>query len=251
MGTNGRVVGEAGSVLIIQGGGLTAIPASYGLYWYSNFKNGGRIKSSAIQHGGTKAASELRPLQADEKVYLINLEINQTEIVFYVQSCGTCDVSAADPNNATYRARLAIGFQKGYLDALNIEEIRETIGQVFKIDTPRAPTTDSKPKVEKTAAVLKLPSIYVSAQTPVDQIQLNADNSFSLQEAGQSYRGTFVVNGNSLEINISDANTKTTMTIQGSNLTGPGGETWTLREQAAPAAASGGTLRNEDIIKDG
>jgi len=89
-------------------------------------------------------------------------------------------------------------------------------------------------------APLRLPSTYSSAQTPADQIQLNADNSFSLQEAGQTYRGTFVANGNSLELNI-DNGPKSTATIQGNSLTDSGGQTWVLREQpiagAAPAAA--------------
>jgi len=55
------------------------------------------------------------------------------------------------------------------------------------------------------AAPLKLPATYVSAQAPADQLQLNADNTFSLQEGGQNYRGTFTANGSALEITLSDA----------------------------------------------
>jgi hypothetical protein len=100
-----------------------------------------------------------------------------------------------------------------------------------------------------TIAPLRLPSTYVSAQTAADQLQLNADNSFSLQEAGQTYRGTFAVTGNILDINISDG-AKTTMTIQGSNLTDPSGQTWALRDQSAQGTApSGAQLQNEDVIK--
>ena len=98
-----------------------------------------------------------------------------------------------------------------------------------------------------TIAPLRLPATYVSAQTPTDQLQLNPDNSFSLQEAGQTYRGTFAANGNTLEINISDG-PKTTMTIHGSNLTDPSGQTWALREQPVQPGSSVGVLQNQDII---
>ena len=89
-------------------------------------------------------------------------------------------------------------------------------------------------------------SRVVGVQTPTDQFQLNADYTFSLQEAGQPYRGTFVVNGNTLEINISDG-PKTTATIQGKNLTDSSGQTWVLREQPVqPANAD--VLKNQDVI---
>jgi hypothetical protein len=100
-----------------------------------------------------------------------------------------------------------------------------------------------------TTAPLRLPSTYVSVQTPADQLQLNADNSFSLQEGGQTYHGTFVANGSAVELNISDTNTKTTATIQGNSLTDGSGQAWVLREQSAGTAPSGPLLLNEDIIK--
>jgi hypothetical protein len=103
--------------------------------------------------------------------------------------------------------------------------------------------------VEPTPASIQLPSIYVSAQDQTDHLQLNVDSSLLLQEGGQNYRGTFVVNGNVLEISITDTNTKTTMTIQGGTLTDASGQTWSLGDQSAQTASSEGALRNEDIIK--
>lgn len=96
---------------------------------------------------------------------------------------------------------------------------------------------------------LQLPATYVSAQTASDQLQLNADNSFSLQASGQTSRGTFALNGNTLEITITDTGTKTPMTMQGSNLTDPSGQVWVVRAQSVPVAPNGGALRNEDVVK--
>jgi hypothetical protein len=99
-----------------------------------------------------------------------------------------------------------------------------------------------------TGLPLRLPSTYVKAQAPADQLRLNADNTFSLQEAGQPYHGTFLANGNSVELSISDG-PRTTATVQGNNLTDSSGQRWVLREQPAGAATDGPLLQNDDIIK--
>jgi hypothetical protein len=98
------------------------------------------------------------------------------------------------------------------------------------------------------SAPLRLPATYVSAQASADRLQLNADNSFSLQEAGQPYRGTFTVNGNAVELNIADG-PKTTVTIEGNSLKDSNGQTWVLREQSAGTAPNSAVLQNGDIIK--
>jgi hypothetical protein len=248
VGGNGTVVGQPGAILVMQEDGLTAIPASYGPYWYSTFKKGGHIKSSMVQHGGSVAIHERRPFQVGEKLYLVNMEVTATEIVFNVQSCGACDLSVS-PNEPPYRARLAFQFDKGYLSTADSKQVLETVGQVFGLAASAPPPPPPPPAPPRAPVVqLKLPSIYVSAQAQTDQLRLNADNSFSLQEAGQSYRGTFTVNGNTVELRITGGPT-TTATIQGSNLTDSSGQTWVLQEQPAGTPAGGATLKNEDIIK--
>jgi hypothetical protein len=102
---------------------------------------------------------------------------------------------------------------------------------------------------EESAAALQLPATYVSAQTPTDQLQLNADNTFSLQAAGETYHGTFVVNGNNIELSIRETGDKTTATIQGSSLTDSSGQTWVRRQQSAETAPGAVTLGNQDVIK--
>jgi hypothetical protein len=110
---------------------------------------------------------------------------------------------------------------------------------------------DSQPisGTSSTVAPLKLPATYVSVQAPTDKLQLNADKSFSLQEGGQPYRGTFVANGNTLELSFSESGTKATLSRQGNDLAGSDGHTWSLREQSTGAAPSGAALQNADIVK--
>ena len=109
------------------------------------------------------------------------------------------------------------------------------------------PTPSAVP-APASVAPLRLPATYASAQTPTDKLQLNADNTFSLQEGGQGYQGTFAANGNTVELNISGGS-KTTATIQGNNLTDSSGQVWVLGEQPARSAAGDAALQNQDVIK--
>jgi hypothetical protein len=89
---------------------------------------------------------------------------------------------------------------------------------------------------------------YVSARTPADKLQLNADNSFSLQEGGQTYHGTFMVNGNTLELNIIETSAKTTLNRRGNSLTDGSGQTWTLLGQPASAMTNNDVVSNQAVI---
>lgn len=141
VGTNG-VVTQAGSVLVVPQDGLKAIPASYQGYFGNNVKKGGLIKVNYVQHqhigGGYQEAGFF---QVGEKAYLTGIEVKGTEIVFSVQSCGSCNPAAVD--GAPFRAFLAFQFAKGYLASADFKDVQETIGEVFAIDNsataPAAP----------------------------------------------------------------------------------------------------------------
>jgi len=243
VGANGTVVGQAGSVLVIQEDGLVAIPASYVAYWYNTFKKDGHIKPNAIQHVGHgfhEAMGERRPFQVGEKIYLTDIELTPTDVVFNMQSCGKCG-SPVDPSDAPYRARLAFQFDKGYLNAADPKRVLATIGRVFGV-------AEKGPEPPGPVVPLKLPSAYVSAQTPSDHLQLNDDHTFSLQEAGQMYSGTFTANDATVELKIKDG-PKSTATIQGDSLTDSSGQTWVLQKQPPQAAGSADVLQNQDILK--
>jgi hypothetical protein len=336
VGSNGVVV-QAGTMLLIQQDGIKASPATDQApgqgYWPNSYKKGSRVK----QPGLILARSDLqnvldqaRFLQVGEKAYLTAIDIKASDIVFNVQT-------SPDANGVPYRAAVTFKLEKGYLDSMNVQQIRDTIDGVFAIDTSTTAEPPPPPVLQPTQvsglyflqqtgaqlqlnldgsfslhaangqlfpghftvngdtlaltysatgrssvfriqgdkiyadtglawvrvgdspvpppppppppAPLKLPANYARAQAPADQLRLNADNTFSLQEGGQTYRGTFVANGNTLELNIIETNTKTTVTIQGNILTDSSGQTWALQEQSGPAAPSAGILQNQDVIK--
>lgn len=79
-------------------------------------------------------------------------------------------------------------------------------------------------------------------------MRLNADNTFSLQESGQTYSGTFLIAGNTLKLDIANG-VKTTASIQGESLVDSSGQTWTRRESSAPAPSAKAVIRNQDVLK--
>lgn len=136
VGTNGLVI-QAGCVLVVQQDGLKATPASYQGYLANSVKKGTHIKTNMVQHiGGPGPGVYMKEagfFQVGEKAYLTKVEVKDTEIVFSVQSCGSCNPAAPDPNGA-FRASLAFQFAKGYLATADFKDVQETIGQVFAID---------------------------------------------------------------------------------------------------------------------
>jgi hypothetical protein len=139
---------------------------------------------------------------------------------------------------------------------MKLKEIQDTISQILVPDASgpdqtqaNNPVGRASENIQASVAPLKLPSTFVSSQTSTDQLQLNADNSFSLKEGGQSYSGMFLINSNSLELNIKETGVKTSGNLQGNTLTDSSGQKWVLREQATTAAAPAeNVLYNQDII---
>jgi hypothetical protein len=151
-------------------------------------------------------------------------------------------------NSIPYYGDLRFPFEKGSVPTS--DQALATIAEVLTVEqapTP-TPTPTLTPAPTPPPPALKLPSTCISAQAQADQLQLNGDHTFSLQEAGQPYRGTFTLNGNTVGLNITNGPT-TTATIQGNSLTDSSGQAWVCGEQSAATASGGPLLQNEDIIK--
>ena len=238
---------ETGTTLVVRRPGIMSLPLGQAIIPVSTYK----LHEPGFGQKVVTNWQMATPLAPGERVHLVNVEMNVkgdsfTLVVFGCKAC----------NGLYSRAAVTFAFSKGYFKTAEAgQNVLRVVDEVFSVDEGRPtrtpvtqlpPPTPLQPLLPPQA--LKLPSMYVSAQNPSDRLQLNTDNSFSLQEAGQKYRGTFAVIGNTVEIAI-DANTKTLMTMQGNTLTDPSGQIWALGEQPAPTASRAPDLRNEDIIK--
>jgi hypothetical protein len=82
-----------------------------------------------------------------------------------------------------------------------------------------------------------LASVYVNSQDPGERLQLNPSNgTFSLVEGGQSFSGTFAVNGNVLRLRIAQLAKDVDIAIDGNRLVVNGSEIWNAADGASPPA---------------
>jgi len=249
---------QAGDVFSIKTPGILGVLPTQHSVCPMAYRDGALQKPSGFCVAVERSFSAY--FQPGLKVHFTKLDVNlkKGRIDVSITACDACNKT--EPASY-YRSEVDFEFEKGYLETAKPEVVKATIAQVFALDvggeaqstatgglvlnspSPAPPVPTPVPVMH-----LNLPSTYVSAQTPADQLRLNADNTFSLQEAGQTYTGTFSTNGNTVKLNI-NGGPESTATVQGNNLTDGSGQTWVLREQAAQAASGAGVLQNQDVIK--
>ena len=249
---------QAGDVFSIKTPGILGVLPTQHSVCPMAYRDGALQKPSGFCVAVERSFSAY--FQPGLKVHFTKLDVNlkKGRIDVSITACDACNKT--EPASY-YRSEVDFEFEKGYLETAKPEVVKATIAQVFALDVvgeaesteagglaPNSPSPAPPVPAPVPVIHLNLPSTYVNAQT-ADQLQLNADNSFSLQEAGQTYRGTFAANGNTLELNIVETNTKTALTIQSSGLTDGSGQAWVLREEASRDAPAEALLRNQDIIK--
>ena len=215
VGSNG-VVARAGTIVAVQQDGITALPAPQ--EWPCNtYKQGGRIKQStlcAVNYSPTKPDTRL--LQVGEKAYLTAIQVKPSEVVFKVQTC------CGDVSSAPFRATVAFQFQKGYLDSMNAQQIRDTVNGIFAIDTSETGDGPPPPGPQPT----QLSGLYFLQQTGA-KLQLNPDGSFSLLAAnGQVSPGHFTVSSDTLALTYSATGRSSVFRIQGDKFYASSGLAW-------------------------
>jgi hypothetical protein len=148
--TNGLKVTQPGCVLVIQKENIQACTSSKTPF--RNVYEDGQVEAETKNKvlnklrrfpvpGGIPGSGDTpsctgktRALMVGEKVYLVRLDVNdqkESGIIFGLQTCGSCDPSAADPAHIPYRADIRISFRKGYLAATDLQHIEQTVGEVL------------------------------------------------------------------------------------------------------------------------
>jgi hypothetical protein len=254
VGGNGVVLRE-GTVVSVLLDGIKANPPSGNVCWPNSYKKGGRIRQPAmvVMSGAAAVVDQVRFLQVKETAYITGIEVKPSDVRFEIQTI------PADANESPYRATVTFQFEKNSVASMGLQQFQDTIGDVFAIaaappsvgtEEPRRKRTGpggvAPPTLQPTtrAADMQLPAIYANAQTPTDELQLNADHTLSLHEDGQVYQGTFTVDGSTLAIHVND--TATSATFDANGLVDASGQKWTRRE---PSASGDAVLRNADVLK--
>jgi hypothetical protein len=142
---SGPVLKQAGSVLLVQKDGIGAAPGSgigaLGPSFGSNYKDG-RIRRDLLSSLVANKTAGLRNLAIGEGVYLLRVQVTDSNVVLDVQSCGACNPASPDPSPV--RATVTFPFKKGFLDNTSADQIMGTIGEVFTLaNSAPAPATDT------------------------------------------------------------------------------------------------------------
>jgi hypothetical protein len=224
---------KQGTVLAIQTNGVVGVNAACQVRPGSIFKDGQLHAPGIVQKSLVGAAKcDTRAIPVGSQVYLavapsFSLKNNRIDFIFL-----QCDVANCSSGVETsYKAQVAFEFPKGYLATAGLGAVQDAIKHVFSVDATANDTGSSQtPDAVSQPAVSGSPSplspAYVSAQNSADRLQLNADASFSLQEGGQSFSGTYSVTGTTLKLQIVQLQKNVDIVIRGNQLIVNGDEAW-------------------------
>jgi hypothetical protein len=136
--STGTVVTDAGTVLIMQKGGVMSFAQdTYGIM-PTKYENGSVHSPNALAMMMVAKKVSTKFLTNGEKVYATKIDVNvkSEKITFSLVECDTCN-NVQTPSG--YKAQLAFQFAKGYLETASPAQVEDTIGQVLAIDN----STDS------------------------------------------------------------------------------------------------------------
>jgi hypothetical protein len=167
--TGGIKVVRPGTVLVVQLNGLQANPIKS-----EPFKN--KFEDGQVGAVARRLPSQVplpipnipfgakpRYLAVNEKVYLLNLEsrgdAHGDALVLTVQTCGTCDPSAAD-SAKPYLASISFNFYSGFLAATDLTHVQTVIGSLLAFPYV-APAVSAQPAPQQDRP-------QVQAQTEID-----------------------------------------------------------------------------------
>jgi hypothetical protein len=230
-----------GCVLTLLKDGVVGVPLSNPRSLVAKYHDGALHAPSAQTLADF--GNDARPLPKGDKFYVTRIDVNLREdwIRLHIVECGACN--GAVPAGS-FKSIAGFQFTQGFLRTARTPEVEDNIAQVFTLTAGSASRSEPAPG----APPNPIYGVYTSTLDPADNLQLNADHSFSLQEAGQSYHGAFAVKGNTLELTISESYIKTTATIQGDRLIDSGGQTWTRAPAPGPPPVAA-ALQNQDVVK--
>jgi hypothetical protein len=84
----------------------------------------------------------------------------------------------------------------------------------------------SKKREEAKESPTALGSVYVNSKNNADRLRLKPDRSFSLEEGGQSFSGTYSISESTLKLHIEQLQKNVDIAIRGNRLIVNGEEVW-------------------------
>jgi hypothetical protein len=129
--SSGVSVIQTGTVLVVQKGGILAVPPISIPIGTAVYKDGELKGPSGFQK--LALGQDVRFLQEGEKVYVLKIDVKDKEdkVILTIVECDSCN-GLNQP--ASYKAQVAFQFPKGYLAAADAGQIQDVINQVLPQD---------------------------------------------------------------------------------------------------------------------
>lgn len=132
MGSNNQVV-RPGSTLAVQMDGILANPVAFHCPYANVFADGQVKPDNCLKCQLCNRTGAARALPINEQAYLLRVDINKDNVVFEVQTCGSCNPKSVDPTHKPFRAQVTFKFVKGSLGGTDFQQVQQVIGQVFSV----------------------------------------------------------------------------------------------------------------------
>ena len=132
IGADGAVVGDPGTLLSVQKGGIIAVP------WKALAKCPAKFHDNELHPSTGFCVNMMKNVSGvfkkGAKVYPIKVDVDpaKAKITFQVVRCDSC---YSDSTQNAMKGEVVFEFAKGYLEKANAGEVEDTIGQVFAIST--------------------------------------------------------------------------------------------------------------------
>jgi hypothetical protein len=132
--STGTAVLEAGTVLIVQKGGILGFAPDGMTVLPSKFEDGSVHGPNKLAIMVLQKKENTRFFTVGEKVYPTKIEINvkNEKITFSIVECDSCN-GVQQPS--FYKSQVAFQFPKGFLETASASQVEDTVGQLFTIDT--------------------------------------------------------------------------------------------------------------------
>ncbi len=179
--SSGWSVVEAGTVLVIQKGGILGVPPANATMAPATYKDGDLHRPNAF--GVAFLGQNTRQLTVGEKVYITKIDVHakNDKIMLTIVECDSCN-GVQQPSS--YKSAVVFQFPKDYLSKAEASQIKDFISQVLAPDASgqqQQAQTQQEQAPDQPAAV---PQTIQLGQT-IDQVKAALGQPEKIVDLGQ------------------------------------------------------------------
>ena len=133
MDSTGWSVVEAGTILVIQKGGILGVPPGNPAMAPATYKDGDLHRPNSF--GVALVGQDTRQLAVGEKVYVTKLDVHpkNDKIMLTIVECDSCN---GVRQRSSYKSAVVFQFPKDYLSKADAAQIKDVINLVLAPDVP-------------------------------------------------------------------------------------------------------------------